>query len=194
MDKTIQISPNDTINTEVLNNKINKLYTYLNSITPATLIGNYATTTTSGSVTYSDTTNTTAISSAISPYTLHNTPQILNTYFNNTISPSVSYLDATMQYIILSNKIVLMFGKINTIHTTSSINFNQLFQLTPYTLNAIYFINIGGNETPPTMGLLPVIKWLTTANVEIRSDLTYSQPISSGVIRSLDWFAIGKIN
>ena len=191
MDQTIKIQPNSIIQNSVLNSSISKMFSYIENINPVLHTGTYATSAASGAVQFTNTLNTITTSAAlkaISPLTLYSTinnaPIALNTYFGNNISNTVTHLDTTMQYIILLNKTIMMFGKINTTLDNTTINLTQLFSNTPYTLDRLYFINIGGGEVLNDSNVaLPNITSMSHTTVDVYQ---LSYPIT-------DWFALGRI-
>lgn len=191
MDQTIKIQPNSIIQNSVLNSSISKMFSYIENINPILHTGTYATSAVSGAVQFTNTLNTITTSAAlkaVSPLTLYSTinnaPIALNTYFGNNISNTVTYLTTTMQYIILLNKTIMMFGKINTTATNATINLAQLFSNTPYTLDRLYFINVGGGEILNDSTIsLPTIASMSSTEVDV---YRLSYPIT-------DWFALGRI-
>ena len=194
MDPTLKIQPNSLLTTNALNNTVIGLFNYINSVEYVSTIGPAATTSLSGSTIFTDTISAGSINGiyrAISPCSLNSIPMSLNTYFGNNISAQVTGAGTTMQYILLPNKIVLMFGLVSS--TTSSIFLNALFSNTPYTLAALYFINIGGGEIGHTTSPLPVITYMTKDTITIAPTLVYTNPRSNPA-RNINWYAIGKIN
>lgn len=212
---------NVPITTQTLNKSLYKLFN--NLLDAKTLAeptsAQYATTSISGVIAFSDSVETSSVSpdilNAVSPYTLHNSNnlKILDSYYNNNLSNVITYNEASMQYILLPNKIVLMFGKINALFTSSVINFTKLFETTPYILSSLYCINIGGGEN--THNLSPNIAITSISNsilnvvnithpkyvnitsindiqVSIAPNLTYTNGVANA-IRPIDWIAIGKI-
>lgn len=190
MNETIKIQSENVIQNSTLNNSISKLYSYIENITPILHTGTYATSAVSGSIEYANNINTTTTSAnlkAVAPITLYNTidntPSVLNTYFNNNVSNTVTYSTTSMQYVLLLNKAILMFGKINTTSTTATIDLQQLFNLTPYSLYGLYFIQIGGGEMHNNTYPIPIVTYMSNTSViisKINYDIT-------------DWFALGKI-
>ena len=193
MDQTLKIQPNSLLTTEALNNSIIGLFNIINSINYINTIGPAASTTVSGSVLFTDTIASGSVSGifpAVSPYSLNSIPMSLNTYFGNSISTMVTGPGTTMQYILLPNKVILMFGMVSS--TTSSIYLKDLFSNTPYTLSALYFINIGGGEMGHTTSALPIITYMTKDTITIAPMLAYTNPASSSA-RNINWYALGKI-
>jgi hypothetical protein len=170
-----------------------KLFSNITTGDYVSTAGTYATSAASGSIIFTDTISTTATNRAISPLTLYGNPPFLNTYFND-ISTETSYQDASMKYIIVQNKIILMFGKLNTSSNSYNMNLSNLFLNTPYSLQSLYFISFASGELNHTISPAVVITSMSNSNVGIAASLNYSSPISgAATVRNMDWFAIGKI-
>jgi hypothetical protein len=192
---TTLIQPGDVIQTKLLNNAQLSLYSYINNINYTVYPeGVPATTTVSGAILFTNTIGTSTIDGlfpAISPFSLfqniENGPMALNTYYGNTISNNVSYLNASMYYILLPNKVIMIFGQCTPSITTYTvtIHLSQLFALTPYTLSTLYFINIAGGETFNLVDLSPALIYMS-------KDIVLTNIIVT--TGSVSWFALGVIN
>jgi hypothetical protein len=189
----IKIKNGENISVQTLNKSMLKLFSNITTGDYVSTAGTYATSAASGSIIFTDTISTTATNRAISPLTLYGNPPFLNTYFND-ISTETSYQDASMKYIIVQNKIILMFGKLNTSSNSYNMNLSNLFLNTPYSLQSLYFISFASGELNHTISPAVVITSMSNSNVGIAASLNYSSPISgAATVRNMDWFAIGKI-
>lgn len=193
----ILLNQGDTITVQLLNESLAKLYYNINNSEYTPTSSTYATSALSGSVVFTDVITTSAdikISKAINPYSLTNGIKVFNSYINNDISATITDQEVSMKYLIVCNKTILMFGKINTAFSSSTIDLKKLFSYTPYTLSKLFFINIGGGEQPHTKSPLTILTSMSNEVVNIASCLSYTDSVSESLpIRSIDWFAIGKV-
>lgn len=188
----IEILEGENISTQSLNKGLYRLYDNLVNTSFVTTSAPIATDAISGTIMFTDSISATGALKAASPYTLNNIPIFLNSYFNTDISSTVTYNNTSISYIELMNNVLLVFGKINTGADSFTINLKELFDLTPYTISEVLYVNIGGSQNSNTSSPCSIINSITNNLITVNS-LSFTSAKIPGLPRNIDLCMLIKV-